>query len=165
MLSACWTRLISNGVSWALVYRVIFPRWHLQGYEIYCAAVLMLTWDQSNEDILLASGSITISGVASNVASYTFSNNSWTSLGSLPGPVTALAVDNLNSSSVFAAGRWAEVVEDGERLKFTIFSNGQSAFLSYFNGENWNSLGMIYSNIITQIKLILSIKRFFLECQ
>lgn len=64
---------------------------------------------KENENILFASGSIALQGGApANVATFAFSNNSWAAVGDgneLPGPVTALAVDNQNTSSVFAAGR------------------------------------------------------------
>jgi hypothetical protein len=64
---------------------------------------------QSNEEYLIASGSIALSdNTAANVAQFTFSNTSWASVGSgsdLPGPVTAVEVNAGNASSIFAAGR------------------------------------------------------------
>lgn len=66
---------------------------------------------------------------AANVAQYTFSNTSWAAIGSgsLPGPVTAVEVDNGNASSIFAAGRSAD---------------GSSSYLSFWNGQSWSNLGM-----------------------
>jgi hypothetical protein len=64
---------------------------------------------QSNQDVLIAGGSITLSGPSSdNVLQFTFSNASWSIMGNganLPGPVTAVTVNNGNTSSIFAAGR------------------------------------------------------------
>ena len=58
---------------------------------------------------LIAAGSIALSdNTAANIAQYTFSNTSWKAIGSsseVPGPVTAVEVDNGNASSIFAAGR------------------------------------------------------------
>jgi hypothetical protein len=64
---------------------------------------------QSNQDVLIAGGSITLSGPPSdNVLQFTFSNSSWSTVGNgadLPGPITAVTVNNGNTSSIFAAGR------------------------------------------------------------
>ena len=69
---------------------------------------------QSNQNVLVAGGSITLSGSSSdNVLQYTFNNDSWSPLGdssSLPGPVTAITVNNGNWSSIFAAGRCVSIV-------------------------------------------------------
>lgn len=57
----------------------------------------------------MAAGVITLTdGTSANVAQYNFANNSWTAVGDptlIPGPVTAVEVNNGNSSSIFAAGR------------------------------------------------------------
>jgi hypothetical protein len=59
--------------------------------------------------VLIAGGSITLSGSSSdNVLQFTFNNTSWSTIGdgaSLPGPITAITVNNGNQSSIFAAGR------------------------------------------------------------
>ena len=58
---------------------------------------------------MFASGSISLSdGTPANVAMFAFDNSTWSAVGTgsdLPGPVTAVTVDNRNSSSIFAAGR------------------------------------------------------------
>jgi len=83
----------------------------------------------SNQDILVASGSLTLSGgSAASVAIFTFSNSSWAGLGNqgdLPGPVTAVEVNNGNASSIFAAGR---------------SNDGSTPFLSFWNGLSWTAL-------------------------
>lgn len=54
-------------------------------------------------------GSIALSdNTEANVAQLTLSNNSWVAVGSgsdIPGPVTAVEVNDANSSSIFAAGK------------------------------------------------------------
>jgi hypothetical protein len=58
---------------------------------------------------LVASGSIALADNSSaNVAQFNLKNNSWAAVGAgsgLPGPVTAVAVNDGNTSSIFAAGR------------------------------------------------------------
>jgi len=57
----------------------------------------------------MAAGSLALSGSdAAYVLQYSFENSTWTPVGAsgnLPGPVTALEVNNGNSGSVFAAGK------------------------------------------------------------
>lgn len=69
----------------------------------------MLTgFRQNNQEILIAAGSITLDGSTTNVAQYNFANSTWAAMGNsaeIPGPVTAVTVNNGNSSSIFAAGR------------------------------------------------------------
>ena len=64
---------------------------------------------QSDSEILVAAGSLTLSdGTAANVAQYSFSNSTWSAVGSgsdIPGPVTAMRVNDQNLSSIFVAGR------------------------------------------------------------
>jgi hypothetical protein len=54
-------------------------------------------------------GALTLAdGTPANVAQYSFDNTTWSAVGGtngVPGPVTALSVDNFNASSIFAAGR------------------------------------------------------------
>lgn len=58
--------------------------------------------------MIVAAGSLALADSAlANVATFTISNSTWAALGngSLPGAVTAVAVNDGNVSSVFAAGR------------------------------------------------------------
>lgn len=63
----------------------------------------------STRDVIVASGSIALAdGTVANVAQYAIANSTWTAVGganALPGTVTALEVNDGNSSSIFAAGR------------------------------------------------------------
>jgi hypothetical protein len=108
----------------------MFLMFCMRGYvvEIFlrtCAHIV----SQSNQDILVASGSLTLAGgSAAGVAIFTFSNSTWAGLGNqadLPGPVTAVEVNNGNASSIFAAGR---------------SSDGTTPFLSFWNGLSWTAL-------------------------
>lgn len=46
-------------------------------------------------------------GTAANVAKYYFANSTWAAVGSgIPGPVTAVRINDQNLSSIFAAGRY-----------------------------------------------------------
>ncbi|KIJ67669.1 hypothetical protein HYDPIDRAFT_107140 [Hydnomerulius pinastri MD-312] len=84
----------------------------------------------NNQELLIAAGVITLSGGASaNVAQYSFANATWTAIGDsteIPGPVTAMEVNNGNSSSIFAAGRTAD---------------GSSPFMVFWDGATWSNVG------------------------
>ena len=64
---------------------------------------------QDNNELLFASGSIALAdGTPANVAMFSIDNSTWSAVGrgqDLPGPVTALTVDDGNSSSIFAGGQ------------------------------------------------------------
>ncbi|KAF8433112.1 cortical protein marker for cell polarity-domain-containing protein [Boletus edulis BED1] len=84
----------------------------------------------SNQELLVAGGVITLpDGTSANVAQYHFANNSWTAVGDptvIPGPVTAVEVNNGNSSSIFAAGRTGD---------------GSSSFVIFWDGVSWYNIG------------------------
>ncbi|ELU42699.1 bud site selection-related protein [Rhizoctonia solani AG-1 IA] len=83
----------------------------------------------SNAELLVVAGALTLAdGTPANVAMYSFDNSTWIAVGGtngVPGPVTAIGVDNLNSSSIFAAGR---------------ASDGSAPFLTHWDGQQWNAL-------------------------
>ena len=60
-------------------------------------------------DSVIAGGSVALAdSTSANVASYAFSNKTWTAVGDgsdIPGPVTAVEIDNGNANAIFAAGR------------------------------------------------------------
>lgn len=84
----------------------------------------------SNEEFLVAGGVITLpNGTTTSVAQYSFSNATWTAVGNptdIPGPVTALEVNDGNSSSIFAAGRTTD---------------GSSPFMVFWDGTSWSYIG------------------------
>ncbi|UZJ54620.1 hypothetical protein CBS101457_003940 [Exobasidium rhododendri] len=87
-------------------------------------------------DILVVAGSITLNGLESSLAAWSFDvakGGSWTSYGSVgsgtgqaPGPATAVSVDNLNANAVYLAGRSVE---------------GTYPYLTKWDGINYNDLG------------------------
>jgi hypothetical protein len=82
----------------------------MQGYGNFLLVLRRnsATFAKDKLDNLIAAGSIALSdNTIANVAKYSFINSTWSAIGSgqLPGPVTALAVNNRNISSIFAAGR------------------------------------------------------------
>ncbi|KAG6838706.1 hypothetical protein C0991_009377, partial [Blastosporella zonata] len=62
-----------------------------------------------NQELLVASGSIALSdNTVADVAQFSFSNSTLAALGTageLPGPFSAVEVNNGNASSIFAAGK------------------------------------------------------------
>jgi hypothetical protein len=91
--------------------------------------VTTVAYAGGKQEVLVASGSMTLPDdtVATNVLKYTFSNSTWSAIGSggdLPGPVTALEVNSGNENSIFAAGKT---------------SDGASTFLSFWNGRSWKN--------------------------
>ncbi|EKM54352.1 uncharacterized protein PHACADRAFT_123333 [Phanerochaete carnosa HHB-10118-sp] len=83
-----------------------------------------------NLDTIVIAGSLALAdGTPSNVAEFAISNDTWSAVGSssdLPGPVTAMGVNDGNSSSIFAAGQ---------------STDGSVSFLSFWNGKSWNDVG------------------------
>ncbi|KAH9892848.1 cortical protein marker for cell polarity-domain-containing protein [Cubamyces lactineus] len=102
-------------------------QWNALGNGIQ-GDVAAVVYAGSNE--LVAAGSIALAdNTHANVASYSFSNSTWSSVGNggdLPGPVTAAEVNDGNMNSVFVAGR---------------SSDGSSPFLYFWDGKSWQSVG------------------------
>ncbi|TFK18925.1 hypothetical protein FA15DRAFT_602377 [Coprinopsis marcescibilis] len=90
--------------------------------------VASVVYAGDQQDVLFVGGSLAASDNApANVLQYSFSNSSWIPVGSasdLPGPVTAIELNNGDARNAFAAG------QDG---------SGQP-FLSHYNGEGWTVL-------------------------
>src|SRR6266403_355173 len=116
---------------------------------------------QSNQDILVAGGSITPSGSSSdNVLQFTFSNATWSTVGdgaNLPGPVTAITVNNGNYSSIFAAGRCVCILSylySGNLYRHSSV-DGSSSFLAAWNGHTWISQGSTFGGTSTVSQLAM----------
>ncbi|KAH9935400.1 cortical protein marker for cell polarity-domain-containing protein [Fomitopsis serialis] len=92
-------------------------QWNALGNGIQ-GEVASVAYTESNQDVIVAAGSIALAdNTAANVA-YTPSRTRR--------PVTAVAVNDGNSSSIFAAGR---------------ASDNSSAFLYSWDGQSWSSVG------------------------
>ncbi|PWZ02155.1 hypothetical protein BCV70DRAFT_198438, partial [Testicularia cyperi] len=69
----------------------------------------------SKANQLILAGSMTVNGVEASLASYDFTTQMWSSFGSvgtgagqIPGPATAVSVNDLNANAIFVAGRTAD---------------------------------------------------------
>ncbi|KAF8647149.1 hypothetical protein AX16_006980 [Volvariella volvacea WC 439] len=107
--------------------------------------VASVAYAGEEQEFLIASGSIALddSG-AVNVARYSLNNSTWVPLGSisdLPGPVTAMEINNGNASSIFVAGTAVD---------------GSAAFLSFWNGVQWAVLdtGLQPSTTVAQLTMV-----------
>ncbi|KIK97216.1 hypothetical protein PAXRUDRAFT_10306 [Paxillus rubicundulus Ve08.2h10] len=93
-------------------------------------SISSVSYAGNNQELLIAAGAITLSdGTSANVAQYSFANTTWTAIGNptaIPGPVTAVEVNNGNLSSIFAAGRTAD---------------GSLPFMVFWNGVSWSDIG------------------------
>ncbi|KAJ6557179.1 cortical protein marker for cell polarity-domain-containing protein [Mycena sp. CBHHK59/15] len=118
-------------------------QWNALGSGIQ-GEVASVAYAGSNQEQLIASGSIALSdNTAANVAQFTFSNTTWSPVGSgsdLPGPVTAVEVNAGNASSIFAAGR---------------STDASSAFLAFWNGAAWTILGSTLESNTTVAQLTM----------
>lgn len=99
---------------------------------------------QDNQNVLIAGGSISLSGTStSNVVQYSIDNSTWSPIGTesdIPGPVTAVEVNARNSSSIFAAGST---------------STGSAPFLAFWNGVKWATLGSSFAEGTTVAQLAM----------
>ena len=92
-----------------------------------CLLEMELNWVlQDSQDILFAGGSLALSdNTPGNVLQYAFNTSSWTVVGSasgLPGPVTAIEVNDRNASSVFAAGQYVSFFSHQIRYSSNLLS-------------------------------------------
>lgn len=103
-------------------------QWNMLGNGI-TGEVASVAYAGTNQDVLIVAGSLKLSdGTVAAVARYSLNNGTWTVVGSsfeLPGPVTAVEVDDGNENSLFAAGR---------------SSDNSTTFLSFWNGSNWRMI-------------------------
>ncbi|KAF8622348.1 hypothetical protein AX15_007080 [Amanita polypyramis BW_CC] len=119
-------------------------QWNRLGSGI-AGEVASVAYAGANQELLIVAGSIKLSdGTITNVAQYSLNNETWTSIGSgsdLPGPVTAVEVNDGNVRSIFAAGR---------------SNDSSTSFLSFWNGQKWTSLESSFESntTITQLRMV-----------
>jgi hypothetical protein len=72
---------------------------------------------------------------------YSITNQTWTAVGTLPGPVTALSANDFNQTSLFAAGKT---------------SGNNIPFLSHWDGAQWTTLDVSLGSAsnITQLEFV-----------
>nr|KIR89308.1 hypothetical protein I308_00313 [Cryptococcus tetragattii IND107] len=101
----------------------INAQWSTLGAGLLSGEVRSIDFAGNTYGTLIAAGSFVLSdGTVAYVASYDFGSSSWTALGSLSGPALAVAVDDKNTTNIFAAGYSAS---DG------------SPYLEQWNGNAW----------------------------
>ncbi|KAK8858611.1 hypothetical protein IAR55_002840 [Kwoniella newhampshirensis] len=100
-------------------------QWSTPGSGLSSGEVRAVDFAGDSYETLIAAGSFSLStGEVAYVASYSFSNSSWTALGTLPGPALAIAVDDKNVTNIFAAG---------------YSSSDGTPYLQQWNGVTWSS--------------------------
>ncbi|WWC62520.1 uncharacterized protein I303_105116 [Kwoniella dejecticola CBS 10117] len=117
-------------------------QWSTPGSGLSGGEVRAIDFAGDSSDTLIAAGSFALSsGDIAYVASYTFSNSSWTPLGTLPGPALAVAVDDKNSSNIFAAGY---STTDG------------SSYLQQWDGHTWTaqSASLAPGSLVSQLAFV-----------
>lgn len=100
-------------------------------HQLKALLIFFFFWEQNNGEILLAAGALTIANKETQVAMYSATNQTWTAVGTLPGPVTALSANDLNQASLFAAGTT---------------SGNNAPFLSHWDGTQWTTLDVSLSS-------------------
>ncbi|WWC70712.1 uncharacterized protein I206_104663 [Kwoniella pini CBS 10737] len=117
-------------------------QWSTPGSGLSGGEVRAIDFAGESSDILFAAGSFSLSsGDVAYVASYSFSNSSWTPLGTLPGPALAIAADDKNSSNIFAAGY---STSDG------------SSYLQQWDGHTWTtqSTSLAPGSLVSQLAFV-----------
>lgn len=79
-------------------------------------------------DLLFVAGALTVDGRSTAVARYTYGNSSWVAVEggeTLPGPATAIVVDDHDASAIFVAGAVAD---------------GGATYLYRWNGNAWSAV-------------------------
>ncbi|KAJ3547650.1 hypothetical protein NM688_g5377 [Phlebia brevispora] len=110
-------------------YNIPGKSWSALGSGIQ-GEVSAVDYAGSSLNSIVVAGSLALAdGTGTNVASFAIANQSWSAVGNsgdLPGPVTAMDVNDGNSSSIFAAGKTTD---------------GSNSFLFFWNGQTWSSVG------------------------
>jgi hypothetical protein len=117
-------------------------QWSTPGQGLSAGQVVAVDFAGDNSEILVVAGSFSLpNGDVSSVALYSFDNSTWTSLGSLPGPAMAVAVDNKNQSNIFAAG---------------YSTTGNEPYLQRWNGASWTEQNstLLNGSIVQQLAFV-----------
>jgi cbb3-type cytochrome oxidase subunit 3 len=119
-------------------------RWDQPGRDatITSGHVASLDFGDSLHGTLVVGGSFVLGGKATYAAQFSFANNTWNTLGSLPGPVLSIAVNDKNLSSIFATGVDAETSEP---------------YLQQWNGVAWvdqSGSGLADGTVIQQLAFV-----------
>ncbi|KAI0305506.1 cortical protein marker for cell polarity-domain-containing protein [Multifurca ochricompacta] len=132
----------SLSASTARANTVIVAGSFAQAGSLQCQAIC--AWDIAEKQWNVLGNGIQGDIASVAYAGFAFGNVSWSTLGNgadLPGPVTAVTVNNGNASSIFAAGRSAD---------------GSASFLASWNGHVWTSQGSVFGgpSTISQLAMV-----------
>lgn len=98
-------------------------QWQRPGNSISSGEVRSIDFGDAQYGTLVAGGSFVLDGTNVFAASYSFANSTWQALGTLPGPVTSIAVDDRNLTNIFATG----------------YASGDSTpYLQRWDGSSWS---------------------------
>lgn len=117
-------------------------RWQSLGSGLQNGEVKSFGFAEEKAVSLVAGGSFTIDGAAHNAAIFHFKNQSWSPLGTLPGPVLSIAVDDSNVTNVFAAGYGA---------------SDAKPYLQRWDGHAWteqNSSALLPGTVINHLAFV-----------
>lgn len=117
-------------------------QWSTPGQGLQSGEVRAVDFGGDNSEILVVAGSFAMSnGDIAYVATYSFDNSTWTSLGSLPGPALAVAVDNNNASHIFAAG---------------YSTDNEAPYLQQWDGKSWSDQNstLLAGSVVQQLAFV-----------
>ncbi|TKY86439.1 hypothetical protein EX895_004588 [Sporisorium graminicola] len=99
----------------------------------FSGQISALDFAGSKANQLILAGSMTVNGAEASLVSYNFDTQTWNSLGTvgsgsnqIPGPATAVSVDDLNVNAIFVAGRTAD---------------GSAPYLVRWDGSQYTAVG------------------------
>ena len=117
-------------------------QWSTPGNGLSSGEVRAVDFAGDNYELLIVAGSFVLaSGDVSYVATFSFDNSTWTGLGTLPGPALAVAVDNKNSTNIFAAG---------------YSSSDNTPYLQQWNGNAWTTQNssLLPGSLVSQLAFV-----------
>jgi len=117
-------------------------QWSTPGPGLLSGQVRAVDFADDSYDVLVVAGSFVLSdGSVAYAASYSFTNSTWTALGTLPGPALAITVDDKNGSNVFAAG---------------YATSDASPYLQQWNGQAWTAQNqsLLSGSVVQQLAFV-----------
>lgn len=96
-------------------------QWTTPGSGLSSGEVRALDFAGENYETIIVAGAFVLGDAVAYVASYNFDNSSWRALDGLPGPALAVATDNKNASSIYAAG----------------YADDTTTYLRRWDGSSW----------------------------
>lgn len=117
-------------------------QWSAPGQGLQAGEVRAVDFGGANADTLVVGGAFSMpNGDVAYIATFSFANSTWASLGSLPGPALAIVVDGKNTSSIFAAGYATDNAEP---------------YLQYWDGQSWSEQNstLLPGSLVSQLAFV-----------